>query len=139
MSIILTDTLKLDFDTKYVQKRMSINRIKYVVKMMRLKIKDVVAYRTANGIHVEITLKQFVHPITAVLIQALMNSDYAREVYNAIRAYNLTIHPEDYSQTAHEGWNVLYEEKYVDGKMVSKEEFDKKLTRKLRRELNVGY
>jgi len=135
MSVKLTDTLKLDFDQKHSQKRMSIPRIRFVARILRLPIKDVEAYRTANGIHVKITLKQEIHPITAVLIQSLMGSDYAKSCYDSIRVYNLTLHPEKYSETAHESWNVLFEKKYVEGELVSREVYDEKLTRKLRREL----
>jgi len=129
------DTLKLDFDPKYPQKRMSIPRIKFIMKLLRIPIKNVEAYRTTNGIHVKIWLKGKLHPITAVLIQALCNSDYAREAYNAVRVYNLTLNPQKYSDDAHDCWNVLYYKKYVQGEVVSQEKFDPKLTRKLTEEL----
>jgi len=64
-----------------------------------------------------------------------MGSDYARETYNAIRVYNLTLHPERYSETAEELWNVLYYKKIEKGKVTSREMFDSKLTEELRREL----
>jgi hypothetical protein len=135
MEVQYTNELKLDYEQKYPQKRMSIPRVKFVSKLLRLPIKNVEAYRTAKGIHVKIQLKKKVHPITAVLIQALCNSDYAREAYNAIRVYNLTLYPQKYSDTAHEIWNVLFYRKYVRGEVVSQEKFDEKLTEKLRREL----
>ena len=130
-----TDLLMLDFEEDNPQKKMSISRIGYVARKMRLPIKDVKAWRTSRGIHVRIWLKKPVHPITAVLIQALMNSDYARETHNAIRVYNLTLHPKKYSETAKEAWNVLFYRKIVKGKVVSEEVYDPELTEKLRREL----
>jgi hypothetical protein len=135
MEVEWTNELKLDFEQKNPQKRLSIPRIKFVSRLLRLPIKNVEAFRTANGIHVKIQLKKKVHPITAVLIQALCNSDYAREAYNAIRVYNLTLNPQKYSDTAHETWNVLFYRKYVQGKVASQEKFDSELTRKLRKEL----
>jgi len=129
-----TDEIKLDFD-RGGQKRMSIKRIGYIARLLRLPIESVEAFRTSKGVHVKMKLKEEVHPITAVLIQSLMGSDYAREAYNAIRVYNLALNPEKYSSTAHETWNVLFEEKYVDGRVVSREEYDDKLTKRLRREL----
>jgi hypothetical protein len=135
MEVKWTNELKLDFEQKNPQKRLSIPRIKFVLKLLRLPIKNVEAFRTTNGIHVKIQLKKKVHPITAVLIQALCNSDYAREAYNAIRVYNLTLNPQKYSDIAHECWNVLYYKKLVQGEVVSQEVFDPKLTRKLRKEL----
>jgi hypothetical protein len=130
-----TDELKLDFDQKHSQKRLSIPRLKFVSRLLRLPIEDVEAFRTANGIHVKIKLREKVHPITAVLIQSLMGSDYGREAYNAIRVYNLTLNPEKYDEVAHECWNVLYYRKYVDGRVASEERPDPKLTRRLKREL----
>jgi hypothetical protein len=130
-----TNELKLDYEQKHPQKRMSISRIKFVSKLLRLPIKNVEAYRTANGIHIRLELKGQVHPITAVLIQSLYGSDYARETYNAIRVYNLTVNPEKYSDTAHELWNVLFYKKYEQGEVVSEEKFEEKLTKKLRKEL----
>jgi hypothetical protein len=135
MEVEWTNELKLDFEQRNPQKRLSIPRIKFVSRLLRLPIKNVEAYRTTNGIHVKIQLEKKVHPITAVLIQALCNSDYAREAYNAIRVYNLTLHPEKYDSVAHECWNVLYYKKLVDGKVASEEKFDPKLTRRLKREL----
>jgi len=135
MEVKWTNELKLDFEQKNPQKRLSIPRIKFVLKLLRLPIKNVEAFRTTNGIHVKIQLKKKVHPITAVLIQALCNSDYAREAYNAIRVYNLTLNPQKYSDIAHECWNVLYYKKLVQGEVVSQEVFDPKLTRKLIKEL----
>ena len=130
-----TDIIMLDFEEDNPQKKMSISRIGYVARKMRLPIKDAKAWRTSRGIHVRIWLKETVHPITAVLIQALMGSDYARETYNAIRVYNLTLHPKRYSKTAEELWNVLYYKKIEKGKVTSREMFDSKLTEELRREL----
>jgi hypothetical protein len=72
-----------------------------------------------------------------VLIQSLMGSDYAREAYNTIRVYNLTLNPDRYSGAAHELWNVLFYKKLVDGEVASVEVYDPKLTGRLRRELKV--
>ncbi|MEM2946277.1 MAG: hypothetical protein QXI87_08030 [Thermoproteota archaeon] len=125
--------LKLDYEQKNPQKRLSIKRVGFIARKLRLTVKDVKAWRTANGIHVRITTKEKMHPITAVLIQALMGSDYAREVYNAIRTYNLN--RGGYSETAEEVWNVLFYKKLVKREVASQEKNDDKLTKKLMKEL----
>jgi len=130
-----TDELKLDYEQKNPQKRLSINRIKFVAQILRLKIVDVKAYRTANGIHIRLKTAEKMHPIFAVQVQTLMNSDYAREAYNVIRVYNLTMKKHRYPPVAHELWNVLFYKKLVQGKVASQEVFDPKLTRKLIKEL----
>jgi hypothetical protein len=132
-----TDELMLDFDQKHKSKRMDIKRIGWIVRFCRLTVEDVKAWRTANGIHVRIQLKEKLHPLIAVLIQSLMGDDYARCAYNACRVLNLTVNPDKYSDTAHETWNVLYYKKLFEGEVVSQEKFDGKLTEKLRRELCI--
>ena len=132
-----TDELKLDFEQGRFLKRLSVKRIGFVARMLRLPVEDVKAYRTANGVHVYIKLDAKVHPVTAVLIQSLMGSDYARECYNAIRVYNMMLNPEKYSEVAKNCWNVLFTEKYVDGRLASKEVYDPELTERLRRELRL--
>jgi hypothetical protein len=124
--------LKLDFDKK---NKLDIKRIGWVSRFCRLTVKDVKAWKTKNGIHIRIWIKEKLHPLIVVLIQSLMGSDYARECYNACRVLNLTINPEKYSKTAHEIWNVLFYKKIYKGKVVSEEKFDKKLTKKLKKEL----
>jgi hypothetical protein len=130
-----TDELKLDFEQKNPQKRLSINRVKFVAQILRLKIVGAEAYRTANGIHISLKTAEKMHPIFAVQVQTLMNSDYARESYNVIRTYNLTMKKHRYPPTAFDCWNVLYYKKVTKGEVVSQEKFDEKLTEKLRREL----
>jgi len=129
--LVFTDEILLDFDNSHPGKALDVERIGYIARKLRLEFKEIKAYRTANGFHVYMKLKEKVHPITAVLIQALMGSDYAREAYNAIRVYNLLAFPERYPPYMWQAWNVLYKEKYVDGKLVSKEEYDEELTKKL--------
>jgi hypothetical protein len=133
--IKFVNELKLDFDQKYRSKRMDIKRVGWIARFCRLTVEDVKAWRTANGIHVRIQLKENLHPLIAVLIQSLMGDDYARCAYNACRVLNLTVNPDKYSDTAHETWNVLYYKKLVQGEVVSREKFDPKLTNKLRKEL----
>ena len=129
--IVFTDEILLDFDNNHPGKMLDVERIGYVARRLRLEFTDIKAYRTANGFHVYMKLKEKVHPITAVLIQSLMGSDYARETYNAIRVYNLLAYPGRYPEYAWHVWNVLYKEKYVDGKLASKEEYDEELTKKI--------
>ena len=132
------NVLKLDFDQRNPQKRLSIPRIAWVARFCRLTVEDVRAYRTANGVHVVIRVREPLHPLIAVLVQALMNSDYARECYNAVRVLNLMSSPEKYGDVAHDCWNVLYYKKLVRGEVASEERPDPRLTRRLRRALLEG-
>jgi hypothetical protein len=128
---ILTDEILLDYDNDHPGKILDIERIGYIARKLRLKFTEIKAYKTSNGVHIHMKLKNKIHPVTAVLIQALMGSDYARETHNAIRVYNMLAHPEKYKPEMWQLWNVLFEEKYVDGKLTSKEEYDEELTKKL--------
>jgi hypothetical protein len=125
--------LKLDFEQKNPQKRLSISRLQFISQILRLTILKVKAYRTTNGIHVRLETKEKMHPITVVMVQTLMGSDYAREAYNAIRVYNLE--KGNYSREAKELWNVLFYKKKIAGQVASQEVYDPKLTRKIERKL----
>jgi hypothetical protein len=127
--------LKLDFDQKHKSKRLDIKRIGWIARFFRLTVEDVKGWRTTNGIHVRIWIKENLHPVVTVVMQSLMGDDYARCAYNACRVLNLTVNPDKYSDVAHEIWNVLFYRKYVEGKVASQEVFDPKLTRKLIEEL----
>jgi hypothetical protein len=129
--------LKLDFDQRHRSKRLDIKRIGWVARFFRLQVGDVKAWRTANGIHVKIWVKEKLHPLFAVLVQSLMGDDYARCAYNACRVLNLMANPSKhgYPPIAFDCWNVLYYKKVTKGEVVSQEKFDEKLTEKLRREL----
>lgn len=125
--------LKLDYEQANPQKRLSIGRLQFISKMLRLTILEVKAYRTTNGIHVRLKTKEKMHPFTIVMVQTLMGSDYAREAYNAIRVYNLETGK--YSREAKELWNVLFYKKKVAGVVASQEVYDPKLTWKIKRKL----
>lgn len=117
--------IKLDFD----KKELPMVRINYVFKLLRLRLRDVKIYKTRKGWHVKIEIKERIKsPITLTLIQALMGSDYRRETFNMIRAYNL----DKKKGAIKEAWNVLYYKKLVKGKIVSEEKFDEKTTKMLR-------
>lgn len=131
----LVNELKLDFDQRHPQKRMSVPRMKYIARLMRLPVEDVKAYRTAHGVHVTVRLREPVHALVAVLLQSLLGSDYGKEAFCAIRVLNLMASPDKYDKVARDCWNVLFYKKLVKGQVVSEEKFDPKLTRKLRRAL----
>jgi intein-encoded DNA endonuclease-like protein len=130
---LYTDELKLDFDNENPSKTMDIERIGYVARILRINIADVEAYRTAHGIHVKIKTNGKIHPFTAVLIQTLMGSDYAKECYDAIRVYNLLAGK--FNDIAKKTWNVLFYKKLVNNEVVSQEKFDPELTRKIKEEV----
>ena len=127
--------IKLDFEQKNPQKKMNVKRIAWIARFFRLAVRDVKAWRTKNGIHVKIWIKEKLTPIMTVLIQVHMGDDYARSAYNTVRVLNLMANPENYSQTAHELFNVLFYKKLVKGEVASEERYDAKLTKKLRTEL----
>jgi hypothetical protein len=80
-------------------------------------------------------VKEEIEPIITVLIQTLMGDDYARSAYNAVRVLNLMAAKKgQYSNTAYERWNVLFYKKKVNGKVVSCEEPDPRLTARLLKE-----
>jgi hypothetical protein len=132
--IPFTNEIKLDFD-EHKGQRLDVKRIGWIAKFCRLTVEDVKAWRTAHGIHIRINTREKLHPLVVVLIQSLMGSDYKRETYDACRVLNIMKHPERYSETAKNLWNVLYYKKLVGRRVVSKERFDPKLTKKLKKEL----
>lgn len=127
--------IKLDYDKNYPQKRIGVERIGWISRFLRLTIDDVKAWKTKNGIHVKIWVKERLSPLMIVMIQSLMGSDYARESYNLVRVMNLLDKRKKYSRVAKEHFNVLFYKKKVKGKVASKEVFSKRLTKKLRGEL----
>lgn len=70
----LENIIKLDFEEKNAQKRLSIDRVKFIAKMLRLKITDVESFRTANGIHIKLKTDQKMYPIFIVQVQTLMGT-----------------------------------------------------------------
>lgn len=125
----------MDFDTNYKQKRMDVKRIGWIFRFLRLKTTDIFVYRTKHGIHVKIWVEQKLQPLMTIMIQALCNSDYARECFNLVRAVNMLDKNKKFNKTIKECWNVLFYKKIVNNKVVSKEKFDSRLTNKLRGEL----
>jgi hypothetical protein len=133
--LALVSELRLDFDKHYPQKRLNISRVCFIARMLRLTIISVEATKTKNGKHVRIIIAEKIHPVTQILIQALMNSDYAREVYNVIRVFNLLKPDANYSSVAAQRYNVLFYKKLVGGKVVSWEEPDPVLSERLMKRL----
>ena len=133
----MTGVLKLDFDRNYPQKRMEVERIGWVCRFVRLDVRDVKAWKTKHGTHVKIWTGRRLSPLMAVMIQALCNSDYARECYNLVRAINLLDKRKKYSKTVGESFNVLFYKKMVGDKVVSVEKFDPVSTRRLRKCLGL--
>jgi len=134
---MVSGVLKLDFDNKYKSKRMDESRIGWVCRFIRLDVRDVKAWKTKHGTHVKIWTGRRLSPLMAVMVQALCNSDYARECYNLVRAINLLDKEKKYSKAVSESFNVLFYKKMAGGKVVGMEKFDPVATKRLRKCLGL--
>ena len=97
--------IKLDIDGKRIDWR----RIRTVLSMFNLKviIKNSSLKRTRNGFHLYLDIKSkfFVDDLTLCFLQAVMGSDYKREMFN----WNRIVYGDDW-QKKH--WNVLFNQKF---------------------------
>lgn len=114
--------LKIDIDNG----KPNIQQIKFVVKSFDLKIQDVKIHKTKKGYHVRL---YFTEPqicdAEIVLFQALCGSDLKRETFNYLRVL-----------TEKANWNILFSYKEdKNGKLLSKEVLDKRMTKALLKEL----
>lgn len=92
-------TIKLDIDNKNLSIQ-QINRICNTKSMLGLDITDIRMTKTKNGFHIEMDLLNPINDFELVCIQALMNSDYKREIYNLLR-----VHSKRFKK---QKWNVLF-------------------------------
>jgi hypothetical protein len=117
--------IKLDYDRKTIP----VYKIDWITRFFKLIVKDVKVWKTRKGTHIKIEVEQKIHPITITLIQSLMASDYRREAYNALRAYQLD---EKKGSAIKQNWNVLYYKKKIAGEVVSEEKFDEERSKRLK-------
>ena len=85
------------------------DKIWWVFKTLRLRVRWCSFYRTARGWHLEIELTRRVHPWRIVALQAILGSDYRREAFNLRRTGNWRNLP----VVARERWNVLFLQKHT--------------------------
>lgn len=123
-------TLMLDLDGKN-----GLNvflRRRWVMKYMGLKTADVRCSHTMNGWHLEIDLDNEIDDVKTIFMQAVLGSDYRREVCNLLRI-----------ERGCESWNNLFKRKYKVNELgeliqVSEEKPDPELSEKILKLLQLG-
>lgn len=90
-------------------------------------VRAVSAYRTAKGWHLRVWLEKFganepVPPYTALRVQRLFGDDPVRARFNERRV-----------RRGENGWNVLFNEKHRNGKLIYREELNQALTSRFER------
>lgn len=93
--------LKLDIDSKKVP---DFDRIKTVVEMLDLEVKNAEVFTTKHGYHIYIDISR-IDDKQIPFIQMAMGSDYKREMLNQIRVKGRQGNPPKF-------WNVLFIKKY---------------------------
>lgn len=97
--------LLLDFDDVDLATGL-VDRISFVTRHLKLTLESVsVEYSSSRrGLHVVVALNEWVPPMVAVLLQALLASDFRRETFNCVRVLSLP-HASAFWRRR---WNVLY-------------------------------
>ena len=82
--------LLLDFDDLDLASGF-MNRLAFVVRHMKLTLESVSFEYSSSGrgIHVVVSLNEWVPPLVAVTLQAILASDYRRETFNVVRVLSL--------------------------------------------------
>lgn len=125
------EVLKLDIDNGLNEVDMS--RIRDIVQILGLQIKELAVYSTNKGYHIYLLIGGSYENHEIVLFQALMGSDYHREAFNYMRVRHLALE----GMNGLRSWNVLFQGKatysLLDMAQVyhSKEIYDDVATRKL--------
>lgn len=123
-------TLKLDLDGKYSLSNF-LRRI-WIIKYLGLRVNKVKVHDTVNGFHVRLVCDNQVDPLKTVLLQALLGSDYRRELCNLLKIERGSKH-----------WNILFKQKWATDKLgreyqVSKETYNRELSQKVLRAIQLG-
>jgi len=122
--------LKLDLDGKNgldtFLKRM------WIMKYLGLKTEYAKVYHTTNGYHLVLGLDNEIDDLKAILMQALLGSDYRREACNLLRI-----------ERGCKDWNTLFKAKYKINQLgqrikVSQEKYDPELSEKVLDLLRLG-
>ena len=123
-------TLKLDLDGKYGLSNF-LGRI-WILKYLGLRVVRVKVHHTTNGFHARLICDNQMDPVKAAFIQALLGSDYRREMCNLLKI-----------ERGAKNWNLLFKKKWKTDKlgyevMVSKESYDRELSEKVLRAIQLG-
>ena len=115
--------IKIDIDGKdSMTKTERDNRIKSLLRISGLAKAKVHVYRTKRGKHLYISLwneKGYARDLStehSIIAQLILGSDPKRELFNLERTYKAPWL---------DRWNVLFQVKYKNGKVVSQERFVK--------------
>ena len=104
--------LVLDFDT-YTQYREFPMRARMLARWLDLDFHQfrIARYRTAKGWHVIVYQHSTVtySPLEIVCAQALLGSDWKREVFNFVRSYHISEAPAAWQKMGR--WNTTYSRK----------------------------
>lgn len=123
-------TLKLDLDGKYGLS-IFLKRL-WIIKYLGLRVRKVLVHDTVNGFHLRLVCDNHIDPVKAILLQTLLGSDYRREMCNLLKVERGTKH-----------WNLLFKQKWATDKLgreypVSKESYNKELSQKVLRAIQLG-
>lgn len=123
-------TLKLDLDGKYGLSDF-LKRI-WILKYLGLRVVKVKIHHTVNGFHARLQCDNQIDEKTAIFMQLALGSDYRREVCNLLKI-----------ERGSKKWNMLFKQKWATDKLgreypVSKEVYDKKLSQKVLRAIQLG-
>ena len=123
-------TLKLDLDGKYGLSTL-MDRI-WIIKYLGLRVVRVKVHHTKNGFHARLICDNQIDPVKAAFIQALLGSDYRRELCNLLKI-----------ERGAKSWNILFKRKWKTDKLgqevlVSREAYDRELSEKVLRAIQLG-
>ncbi len=123
-------TLKLDLDGKNGLS-LFLDRI-WILKYLGIKVVKVKIHHTTNGFHARLVCDNHIEPVKAILIQALLGSDYRRELCNLLKI-----------ERGCKNWNILFKRKWKIDKLgqevlVSQEKYDRELSQKVLRAIQLG-
>jgi hypothetical protein len=123
-------TLCLDLDGKYGLSNF-MDHI-WILKYLGIKILKVRIFHTTNGFHAKILCDNEIENIKAILIQVLLGDDYRRGLANLLKV-----------ERGCSNWNFLFKQKWKVDKLgdlvsASKEAYDKELSEKVLRAIQLG-
>jgi len=106
--------IKLDLDGGKSLLRETLKRIEIANKILDNNFETTIVYKTKHGWHLYITAKKDLGEYRIVAMQAILGSDWARELYNYKRV----------GLNKSKNWNILFKVKRnLEGKILSKEKY----------------
>jgi len=104
----------------------------WILKYLGIKVVGVKIHHTMNGFHARLVCDNEIDNVKAAFIQALLGSDYRRELSNLLKI-----------ERGSKNWNVLFKQKWKTDRLgnevlVSKETYDRELSEKVKRAIQLG-